>query len=961
MSLDRRHQLSSLYHAALARPAGERPAFLEAACDGDETLLREVESLLAQEHVDSLNQPALTLTVGPAHGRPLAGRQFGNYFVKSLIGAGGMGEVFLARDNRLGRDVAIKILPSAFSSSPERIARFEREARLLASLNHPRIGAIYGVEEAEGVRALVLELIEGSTLAERLAEGRLPVAEALPIARQIAEALEAAHDKGIIHRDLKPANIKIASDGQVKVLDFGIAKVMESGSIDEASRAPTKTSTGTAAGIVVGTPAYMSPEQIRGEAVDRRADIWAFGCVLFEMLAGRRAFNANTSADTVASVLERSPDRGLLPDVPAPVRRLLRRCLEKDRRQRLADIADARLEIDEALAPSSRDETGGARRPPAYVALIMTVAAGALVVAAAAGLYCFQPAATPPEAIRLSVTLPANTRFQVAGGSTGAPAGNSGSISPDGRKLLFTLVDNTGNWQMWIRSLVAPSAYAVQGTEGANSPFWSPDSRRVGFFAAGKLKTIDITSGSASPITICDAPNGRGGAWNDDDVIVFAPSNTTPLYRVSARGGQPVQVTTLQPGDSWHRSPSFLPDGQHFLYRALGTSPGILIGSLNSAPATRLTAADTNAVYAPPGYVLFTRATTLLAQPFDASTRQLTGEPQRIAEDVATDLVNGLSAFSVSANDVLAFRRGGIRAGAFQLAWFDRGGTQLGSVGPPAPYRGVSLSPDGKQVAMHRHDGQGGDVWLFDLARGAMPRFTFEPAQDNASPVWSPDGQRVAYASMRDGKWGIYQKAANSSGAEELLVQADSVLVPTSWAPDGRSLLYEVVGTQNRNDLMLLSLTSPRSTSALLQTPFNESLGQVSRDGKWFTYQSNESGQSEVYVDAFPAGGAKLQISTDGGTAPRWRADGREILYTRSSTEGWKMMAAALAPDGSGMRAEPPRALFDFDGLNVNHATPYYAFDLTADGQRILLGIPNAEEVATVIDLVLNWPAALVN
>jgi Protein kinase domain/WD40-like Beta Propeller Repeat len=365
----------------------------------------------------------------------------------------------IAHWRRLGRDVAIKILPSAFSSSPERIARFEREARLLASLNHPRIGAIYGVEEAEGVRALVLELIEGSTLAKRLAEGRLPVAEALPIARQIAEALEAAHDKGIIHRDLKPANIKIAPDGQVKVLDFGIAKVMESGSIDEASRAPTMTSTGTAAGMVVGTPAYMSPEQIRGEAFDRRADTWAFGCVLFEMLAGRRAFDANSNADTVASVLERSPDWGLPPDMPAPVRRLLRRCLEKDCQQRLADIADARLEIDEALAPSSRDETGGARRPPADVALILTIAAGALVVAAAAGLYWFQPAATP-EAMRLSVTLPANTRFQVA------------MHRHDGQG---------GDVRLFDPARAAMPRFTFDPAQDDASPVWSPDGQRVAY------------------------------------------------------------------------------------------------------------------------------------------------------------------------------------------------------------------------------------------------------------------------------------------------------------------------------------------------------------------------------------------------------------------------------------------------------------------------------------------------
>jgi hypothetical protein len=890
----------------------------------------------------------------------MIGTKLGPYQILDKLGEGGMGEVYRAHDSKLGRDVALKILPPAFTSNPDRLARFEREARLLASLNHPHVGAIYGLEEAGGVRALVLELIEGPTLAERMAAGPISTPDALEIVRQIAEALEAAHEKGIVHRDLKPANIKIAPNGSVKVLDFGVAKATAHDSVDGAlSSAPTATMEATAHGVIVGTAAYMSPEQARGQPVDKRTDVWAFGCVLYEMLAGRRAFTGDTASDVLARVIERDPDWAALPAaLPEPIRRLLERSLRKDRHRRLSDIADARIEIDDALAaPVLHDRAavagGTGRRSVLWgsAALVLVLALGA------AGFFLLRPAAAVSP-VRLSATIPPGMKFQVGGGALGAPAGNGGYISPDGRKLLFTLVDGTGKWQMWMRAIDSGAAQPLAGTELANSPFWSADGRYVGFFddSARKLKKLDVTTGSVT--TICDAPGGRGGSWSRDNIIVFARSNTEGLFKVPAAGGEPLPATTLRAGEAWHRSPSFLPDGRHFLYRVNGVSPGVFLGSLDSLEGVRLLDADSNAIYAPPGYVLFTRQAMLLAQAFDDVALRLAGEPVPVAEDVHTDLVNGLSAFSVSDNGVLTYRKGGIRSVNFQLTWFNREGKPVESVGSAAPYRGVDLAPDGMRAAIHRHDAVGGDLWILERARGTMSRFTFDPAQDNSAAVWSHDGTRVAYSSIRGGKWGLYQKPSNGSGAEEPLLESDVRVAPDAWSRDGSSLVYETIGPETASDLMLLPLGT-RTPSPLVRTKFFETAAQISPDGNWLAYQSDESGNPEIYVDAFPQGGAKLKVSTEGGATPRWRGDSRELFYTRSTLNSLRMVAASLKVNGPTLEAGSPAQLFEFPYLGVTHPSQYRTYDVSADGQRFLVLRLAAEEVGTTVEVVLNWNAAL--
>ena len=841
----------------------------------------------------------------------MIGTKLGPYQILDKLGEGGMGEVYRAHDSKLGRDVALKILPPAFTSNPDRLARFEREARLLASLNHPHIGAIYGLEEAGGVRALVLELIEGPTLAERMAAGPISTRDALEIVRQIAEALEAAHEKGIVHRDLKPANIKIAPDGSVKVLDFGVAKATAHDSVDGAlSSAATATMEATAHGVIVGTAAYMSPEQARGQPVDKRTDVWAFGCVLYQMLAGRRAFTGDTASDVLARVIERDPDWAALPaGLPEPIRRLLERSLRKDRRRRLSDIADARIEIDDALAaPVLHDRAavaGGTGRSVLWgsAALVLVLALGA------AGFFLLRPAAAVSP-VRLSATIPPGMRFQVGGGVAGAPAGNSGSISPDGRKLLFTLVDGTGKWQIWIRSIDGVAAQPLAGTEAANNPFWSADSRYVGFFDDGtrKLRKVDVTTGSVT--TICDAPGGRGGSWNRDNIIVFARSNTEGLFKVPAAGGEPSPATTLRAGEAWHqiavvssRRPALPVPRQWGLARSISRFARLA----RSRPASgRRRQCDLRA----PWLCAVHASGDALRAGVRRARCASKDSPFRVAEDVATDPVNGLSAFSVSDNGVLTYRKGGIRSVNFQLTWFNREGKPVESVGSAAPYRGVDLAPDGMRAAIHRHDAAGGDLWILERARGTMSRFTFDAAQDNSAAVWSRDGTRVAYSSIRGGKWGLYQKPSNGSGAEEQLLESDARVAPAAWSRDGSSLVFETIGPETASDLMLLPLGS-RTPTPLLHTKFNESAGQVSPDGNWLAYQSNESGSPEIYVDAFPQGGAKLKVSTAGGSNLRWRGDSRELFYTLQSPNSLKMVATGLRVNGSSLEAGSPVTLFD--------------------------------------------------
>ncbi len=746
------------------------------------------------------------------------GARLGPYEVTAQIGVGGMGEVFRATDTNLKRQVAIKVLPASVAADADRLARFQREAEVLAALNHPNIAAIYGLEKSGATLALVMELVEGPTLADLIAHAasRTPQAAGLaldvvlPIAKQIAEALEAAHEQGIIHRDLKPANIKVRPDGVVKVLDFGLAKAMDqdlkASGPQDLGNSPTLSLHATQAGMILGTAAYMSPEQARGHAVDKRADLWSFGVVLHEMLTGTRLFEGTTISDTLAAVLRAEPDWTRLPaETPASMRKLLRRCLEKDRKRRLDSASAARLEIDDALtAPAADTSTIGAAPSPSSVRstrLAWVVAAVAVLGAAALAVPAVRHLReAPPDA-------PPETRVDLVTPAGGDPL--AFALSPDGRQLVF-VASGDGASRLWLRSLSTTTAQPLPGTEGAQYPFWAPDSRAVAFFADGQLKRLDL--GGGAPRALAGASSGRGGSWNADGVLLFAPTSGGPLFRVAAAGGDAAPVTTLDRQGS-HRFPVFLPDGRHFLFYAEGgpDTGGIHLGALDAGAPTRLTAADTAGTYLPAGagreggWLLWTRAGTLVARRLDLPRRALTGDPVPLADAVASDGNFNRSAVAVSATGVVAYRAGS--ASRRQLTWVDRTGKVLGTLGAPDEHILLSprVAPDGRRVAVQRTVQGNTDLWLLDGARTS--RLTFDAGGDRV-PIWSPDGRRIVFDSDRTGVRDLYGKDASGAGVEARLVASAQPKFATDWSADGR----------------------------------------FSPDGRWVAYQSNASGRPEIYV-----------------------------------------------------------------------------------------------------------------
>ncbi|HSR07215.1 MAG TPA: protein kinase [Bryobacteraceae bacterium] len=699
----------------------------------------------------------------------MPGDKLGPYEILAQIGAGGMGEVYQARDTRLDRIVAIKISNAQFSE------RFEREARAVAALNHPNICTLHDV----GPDYLVMEYIEGEA-----PKGPLPLDEALRIARQIADALEAAHDKNITHRDLKPGNIKIKPDGSVKVLDFGLAKVGRTSTSDNPAgeNSPTLTIGMTEAGMILGTAAYMAPEQARGkENVDKRADIWAFGVVLYELITGERLFKGDDVGETLAHIITQDPD---LRKVPPNVRRLLKSCLEKDPRKRLRDIGDGWRMLEEApVAAPASIPTSPRSRTPWMIAAIATVAALAL------GLVSFRHATEePPRVLKLSVLPPEKVSL---------PPNSIPAVSPDGRQVAYAAALD-GKTGLWVRDLSSLETRLLPGTDGASLPFWSPDSRSLGFFANGKLKKTDAAGGPV--LTLCDAPAGRGGTWNKDDVIVFAPAIVSPLFRVPAAGGTPAAVTAVGDQENAHRYPWFLPDGRHFLYTAyLGRERQTLyVADLESKTREALMPVVSNVVYAAPGYLLFLRELTLMAQPFDAATLRTTGDAVPIVEQVAYIGLDIRALFSSSQNGVLAYFSSGT-VGNSQLTWFDRSGKVTDMLGAPGALDRPAISPDGNSVAAARRDPQTGlyDLWLYNLARGTDSRFTFNSA-NNAGPVWSPDNSRIVFYSTIKGPTYLYQKPINGVGQEELLDQHSVAIVSDDWSQDGRYIIEQTAADSKR-------------------------------------------------------------------------------------------------------------------------------------------------------------------
>ena len=831
---------------------------------------------------------------------PLApGDKLGPYEILAPLGAGGMGEVYRARDTRLHRDVAIKVSQEKFSD------RFEREARSIAALNHPNICHLYDV----GPNYLVMELIDGAPV-----KGPLPLETALDYAKQIANALEAAHERGIIHRDLKPANILVTPSGVIKVLDFGLAKTADAPAGDPQD-SPTQTISPTGVGMILGTAAYMAPEQARGKPVDKRADIWAFGVVLYEMLTGKRLFRGKAVPDILAAVLNSEPD---LTGVPVQVRRLLNSCLEKDPRQRLHDVGDAKLLLEEAPAETAS--------PVRRSWLGWTAAALLLVLASPLAFIHFRE--TPPETpvLRATILPPENTSFHLYGG-LGAIA--PPALSPDGRRMVFGARGKDGRSKLWVRQLDALTGQPLAGTDGAIDPFWSPDSKFVGFFADGKLKKIDASGGP--PFSLCDVVSARGGTWNESGLILFASSaGAAPLQHVSASGGNPVALPA-QLG----RWPNFLPDGRHFLFLS---EKGITLGALDSQESKLLVDLQSDAVYSQ-GHLLYLREEALMAQPFDLKKLAFSGEAVPVVDQVRSVGTVRRGIFSVSQNGLLTYQSG---ANDTRLAWFGRDGQKLGELGEPGQFRRFQLSPDGRTAAVVVLMNQVSDLWLYDTTGGLRTRFTFSNSRGPMDMAWSPDRSSIAFSGQRDGKDGMFRKAANMSGSEELLM--DGSVQPLAWSSDGKHILYTLAGETSK--LFALPLFGDRKRMPFAEGAVNPISAEFSPDGRWICYTAQESGRSNIFIAPFPGPGGTIQVAT--GFAPRWRRGGKELFFLSQGG----IFGTELTVNGGAIQVGRIQPL-------VRAGTITGTFDATPDGQRFLVAVPVAETGAEPLSLVHNWTAGL--
>jgi len=928
-----------VYDRVLDFAATERAAFLDEACAGDDDLRREVESLLAQENCmgtfmeeTALNTAARNLI--SARRESMIGKCIAHYEILAFLDAGGMGEVYRARDTRLKRDVAIKTLPDEWSQDVNRVQRFKREAELLATLNHPHIAQIYGLELSGETLCLVLELVEGETLAERIQQGPIPPEQALDIARQIAEALEAAHDRDIIHRDLKPANVKLTPDGNVKVLDFGLAKAAPPDTSVSGAQSTTPVNY-SLPGMILGTATYMSPEQAKGREVDMRADIWAFGCVLYEMLAGKTAFPGDSVAEVFSAILRADPDWTALPaSISSPMRLLLLRCLQKDRARRLRHIADARFQIEEVQSGLlvSESPTPILRKTRERGWWIMAVSI--LMISLIALATRNRDSGTNLPEMRLQIVTPpeANT--------------SAFAISPDGSNLVFNV-----QGQYWLRSLDSEAARPLAGTENGGAMFWSKDSRAIGFIAGDRLKRFDIRE--ALTRTLASVPAGVGsrmGSWSSGgSLLIGPPGDWMPLYLFTAGSDSAIAATSLEPGQTTQAYPYFLPDGRRFLFFARTTEgQGIYSGSLDSKESRKLFDSDSAAVFAPPDHILFARHGTLLAQRVDLKKLSLLGEPVSLAGEVFVDNTVGSTsvragiAVSASSAGTVAYRPHAERT---QLAWVDRTGRLIRFIAGAAQTDiqlpdDLSMSPDGHTAAFARTLNGNKDIWLIDLDRGIPRRFTFDNAWDG-KPIWSPDGKQIVFSSLRKGVLDLYRRSTNETGSETPLIESREGKAAHDWSSDGRFILYQSSTPQTSDDLWVLPLFGDRIPMPVLQTPSLECCAHFSPDAHWIAYQSWETGRSEIYVLPFMGTAGKQRISSEGGVAVRWRADGKELFYR--ALDG-RLMAVSIQSTAQTLKAGTPEPLF---------STPTAVYVPSADGQRFLVNV--IQEPASPITILLNW------
>jgi serine/threonine protein kinase len=877
-----------------------------------------------------------------------SGTRLGSYEVVAPIGAGGMGEVYRAHDTKLGRDVAIKVLPANFVNDPEHLSRFQREARMLAALNHTNIATIYGLEQTGGVTCLVMELVSGNTLAERVKAGPLAIEEALKIAVQIAEALEAAHEKSIIHRDLKPANVKVTPEGKVKVLDFGLAKAFAGDTeTSDPTNSPTLSMAATMQGVILGTTAYMSPEQARGKSVDKRTDIWAFGCVLYELLTGIQAFPGEATTEILAAVLKEEPDWKTLPvSTPTKIRDLLRRCLQKDKSRRARDAGDLRIEIEEALAaPATPEPVATVRGLGTFQRRGLILGLGGLLLAVVVvGLDYWNQKPSPPQPVtRTVINLPPGQQL------AGLDNGPSLAISADGMRLTYVAKQGVTQ-QLYLRAMGSLEAKAIPGTEGATNPFFSPDGQWLGLFANRKLMKISLNGGAS--LALANVPFDGGADWGSQGTIVFSPSNAAALQQVSDAGGVQKPLTSLGKQDTSHRWPEYLPGDKALLFSggaagSLFNDAQIGVQSVATGKRQYLIQGGLFPRYAPTGHLIYAQGGNLMAVPFDSHRLAVTGTGIPVAEGVMQSPTNGYAQYSISATGSLVYIPGGVQSTQLRLVWVSRNGAEQPLAAPANSYLNPRLSPDGRRVAVGITS-QESQVWQYDLARGTLTRFTFGGTV-NGYPAWAPDGKRIAFISNKEGPMNIFWQLADGSGGLERLTTSDDLQTPNSWSPDGNLVAFNEITATSGIGVWVLRL-SDRNVQPFLQSSFNESAPRFSPDGRWMAYVSDESGRYEIYVQPYPGPGGKWQISTEGGTEPMWNPNGRELFYR----SGDKMMAVDTATQPS-FTAGKPRMLFEGQYQPTPVTFPNY--DVSPDGQRFLMLKPaeQAQAAPTQINVVLNW------